>query len=267
VAHNFPSGKPWSPYRPSTILVWPLWTGRYVTEVTIDEVWIGSWIYWTPWYTQLVTALHSSLSHIHWCPLYVTLLSLEIPWTTKSCISPVRTSLLTAKSSQVKLSLRPVSLASLASLSWSQATTWDPWPIFLSLSLEIIFRELRVCYYGASSLTRDRVSNLQLLLTLASAVFLGSEFRGTHNQFLWYQIWDSPNLEGQVPVFISPRNRVAQLYPQALAVWVPPREIASGRTTQKTHTLSLYPTAEFVCCRETCFFTGSCITACCTSVA
>jgi hypothetical protein len=29
-------------------------------------------------------------------------------------------------------------------------------------------------------------------------------------------IWDSPNLEGQVPVFISPRNRVAQLYPWAL---------------------------------------------------
>jgi hypothetical protein len=30
------------------------------------------------------------------------------------------------------------------------------------------------------------------------------------------QIRDSPNLEGQVPVFISLRNRVAQLYPQAL---------------------------------------------------
>jgi hypothetical protein len=29
-------------------------------------------------------------------------------------------------------------------------------------------------------------------------------------------IWDSPNLEGQVPVFISPRNRVALLYPIAL---------------------------------------------------
>jgi hypothetical protein len=26
-------------------------------------------------------------------------------------------------------------------------------------------------------------------------------------------IWDSPNLEGQVPVFISPRNTVAQWYP------------------------------------------------------
>jgi hypothetical protein len=30
------------------------------------------------------------------------------------------------------------------------------------------------------------------------------------------QIRDSTNLEGQVPVFISPRNRAAQLYPQAL---------------------------------------------------
>jgi hypothetical protein len=29
-------------------------------------------------------------------------------------------------------------------------------------------------------------------------------------------VWDFPNLEGQVPVFISPRNRVAQLYPRAL---------------------------------------------------
>jgi hypothetical protein len=30
---------------------------------------------------------------------------------------------------------------------------------------------------------------------------------------LYSLIWDSPNLEGQVPVFISPRNRAAQLYP------------------------------------------------------
>jgi hypothetical protein len=29
-------------------------------------------------------------------------------------------------------------------------------------------------------------------------------------------IWDSPNLEDQVPVFISPRNKVTQLYPRAL---------------------------------------------------
>jgi hypothetical protein len=30
------------------------------------------------------------------------------------------------------------------------------------------------------------------------------------------QIRDTPNLEGRVPVFISPRNRAAQLYPPAL---------------------------------------------------
>jgi hypothetical protein len=29
-------------------------------------------------------------------------------------------------------------------------------------------------------------------------------------------IWDSSNLEGQVPVFMPLRNRVAQLYPRAL---------------------------------------------------
>jgi hypothetical protein len=63
---------------------------------------------------------------------------------------------------------------------------------------------------------RGRVCRLQLLLVLASAVILGPESRGIHDHILLSQIRDLPNLEGQVPVFISPRNRVAQLYPQAL---------------------------------------------------
>jgi hypothetical protein len=42
------------------------------------------------------------------------------------------------------------------------------------------------------------------------------EFDGTHDHILVSQIRDSPSLEGQVLVFISPRNRVAQSYPQAL---------------------------------------------------
>jgi hypothetical protein len=37
-----------------------------------------------------------------------------------------------------------------------------------------------------------------------------------HDHILLSQVSDSPNLVGQVPVFISPRNRVVQLYPQAL---------------------------------------------------
>jgi hypothetical protein len=39
--------------------------------------------------------------------------------------------------------------------------------------LEILFRQLRVCYFVASSLTRGRVCKLLLLLVLASAVTLG----------------------------------------------------------------------------------------------
>jgi hypothetical protein len=57
---------------------------------------------------------------------------------------------------------------------------------------------------------------LQLLLVLASAVILGSESRGTYDHILLSQIRDFPNLEDQVPVFVSSRNRVVQLCPQAL---------------------------------------------------
>jgi hypothetical protein len=63
---------------------------------------------------------------------------------------------------------------------------------------------------------RGRVCRLQLQLVLAGAVIIRSESRGTHSHILLSQIRDSPNLKGQVPVFISPRNRMARLYPQAL---------------------------------------------------
>jgi hypothetical protein len=65
---------------------------------------------------------------------------------------------------------------------------------------------------------RGRICNLQLLLGLASPDFVGSEFRGTHDQILLSQIWDSPNVKGHVPVLVSPRNKVGQLYPQALGL-------------------------------------------------
>jgi hypothetical protein len=54
------------------------------------------------------------------------------------------------------------------------------------------------------------------MLVLASAITLSSDSRGTRDHILLFQIWDSQNLEDQVPVFISPMNRVTQLYPQAL---------------------------------------------------
>jgi hypothetical protein len=58
--------------------------------------------------------------------------------------------------------------------------------------LEIFFRQLRVCYFVAPSLTRGRVCNILLLLVLASAVTLGlqSLARGqicVLSAFCWYQ--------------------------------------------------------------------------------
>jgi hypothetical protein len=82
----------------------------------------------------------------------------------------------------------------------------------------IIF-QLNNCFhstYVASSLTRWWICSLQLLPVLASAVILISDSRGTRDHILLSQIRDSPNLEGQVPVFTSPRNRVAQLFSQIL---------------------------------------------------
>jgi hypothetical protein len=80
----------------------------------------------------------------------------------------------------------------------------------------ITVTQLLVCSYGAVSLTRERVCRLQLVLVLASAVNLGSESSGIRNHILVSQIRHYPILEGQVPVFIFPRNRVARFYPQAL---------------------------------------------------
>jgi hypothetical protein len=83
---------------------------------------------------------------------------------------------------------------------------------------QYFFFQLNICGhspYVTSSLTRGWVCSLQLLLALSSAVILRSESLGTHH-ILLSQIRDSPNLEGQVPAFISPRNRVTKLYPQAL---------------------------------------------------
>jgi hypothetical protein len=97
------------------------------------------------------------------------------------------------------------------SSSWRQAP-WD------SRSEFFIF-QLNTCgysHYVTSFLMRGCIYRLQLLLVLASLVILRSEFLRTHDHILLPQIRDSPNLEGQVPLFISLRSRVAQLYPEAL---------------------------------------------------
>jgi hypothetical protein len=46
--------------------------------------------------------------------------------------------------------------------------------------------------------------------------FLGLRPTGLMSIFYCLNFWDSPNLVGQVLVFISPRNRIAQLYPSGI---------------------------------------------------
>jgi hypothetical protein len=63
-----------------------------------------------------------------------------------------------------------------ASLSWYQAIIWSPLAIFISLPMQLQFRQLGDCYYVETSLIRGRVCNLpvQMLLGLTSADILRS---------------------------------------------------------------------------------------------
>jgi hypothetical protein len=79
----------------------------------------------------------------------------------------------------------------------------------------ITVRQLRVCWYGALSLTKEKVCRIQLLLVLASEVILWSESIGTRDHILLSQIRDSPPFG--------------------------PRYIASERTPQKTPFPTLLP--------------------------
>jgi hypothetical protein len=73
--------------------------------------------------------------------------------------------------------------------------------------LEIFFRQLRVCYFLAPTLTRGRVCNLLLLLFPASAVPLGSESRGTQDHILLSQFLRPPQPGGPGPRIYIPQEQ------------------------------------------------------------
>jgi hypothetical protein len=97
-----------------------------------------------------------------------------------------------------------------ASPSWYQAPIWTREQFFFLL--EIIFRQLRVCYFVAPSLKRGRVCNLLLLLVLASAVPLGSESCGTQDHILLSQFFRLPQPERQSPRIYIPQERSGMGY-------------------------------------------------------
>jgi hypothetical protein len=122
-------------------------------------------------------------------------------------------------------------------------------PLRLTTSNSIF--QLNTCSYSpyvTSSLTRGWACHLQLLLALASAVILRSDSRGTHDHILLSQIRESTNLEGQVPVFIPPKNRLTRYTPRH---WVPfsspptthraTVEVFDPASTRDWHSLEVIP--------------------------
>jgi hypothetical protein len=90
-----------------------------------------------------------------------------------------------------------------ASLSWNKAPIWGLGP------------DLYCCQTVAGLLMWGALSDERtgLSFTIAAGPRQRSHSR---DHILLSRVRDSPNLEGQVPVFIYPRNRVARLYPQTL---------------------------------------------------
>jgi hypothetical protein len=92
-------------------------------------------------------------------------------------------------------------------MSWYPAPLWDLRPDITSCRNVAVWN-LRSCLLGALC---DERTGLQFAVQS-----LNGPSRPKPETILHCLIWDFPNLEGQVPVFISPRNRVAQLYPRPL---------------------------------------------------
>jgi hypothetical protein len=107
-----------------------------------------------------------------------------------------------------------------ASPSLCQAPIWDPRSIFPFLSLNI-FRQLRVCRYGAPPLTRSRVCIFQFFWVSPAQPFSDLILTGPTSIFYCLYFWDYSSLKGQVNVFISPRNRIAKLYLQVQVILRP----------------------------------------------
>jgi hypothetical protein len=99
------------------------------------------------------------------------------------------------------------------------------------------------------------------------AIILRPESRGTRSRIVLSQIRDSPNLEGQVPLFLSHRKRVAQLtlrhwvaYFPFTGYWVSDTtwtayKTGSHRTDYKDFCLLEYETVLLA----TCFMLVSCL--------
>jgi hypothetical protein len=95
----------------------------------------------------------------------------------------------------------------------------------------ITVRQLQVCWCVALSLTRGWVCCLHCCWPSPAQSF--SDLSTVELMTIFYSLrFKTPNLGVQVSIFIYPRNRVAQLYPQALG----PLFVASYSSNNSTNT-------------------------------
>jgi hypothetical protein len=147
-------------------------------------------------------------------PLFISFWNRGPSYTPRHCVSfsPSRTqkaSLEVFEEVEVEVNLRPIVSRPVYLGVRRPSGTRDQF-FFL---LEISFRQLRLCYFVAPSLTRGQVCNLlyNCFWAFPEQSLLGRS-PAELTAIFYCLIWDSPNLEGQVPVFLSPKNKVAELY-------------------------------------------------------
>jgi hypothetical protein len=138
---------------------------------------------------RLVATSHQSPSLLHWTMTrrrYVT---------DSECLAVSNWTFPTESQSQITTDGQS------ASSSWCQAHVWRSWSIFFKLSLD----NCKFANMGEPSPTRGCACNLQF-----------SRARVLRDSLLYFTLSNlgPSNLESQVPVLISLRNRVAQLYPR-----------------------------------------------------
>jgi hypothetical protein len=92
--------------------------------------------------------------------------------------------------------------------------SWTYNQFFFSFSLKLSLNGCRFVVIGYPLWWEDG----SVIYSCCSTVFLGSEIYRTRDQVLLYRIWDSapPQIGGLVSCIPPLRNRVAQLYPEAV---------------------------------------------------
>jgi hypothetical protein len=99
-----------------------------------------------------------------------------------------------------------------ASPSWFQAPIWDPRPIFSPLSrFDYFLDSFRFVDVGRPLWREDGSLLFRFCRASPAQPFSDLSPTGLVSILYYLYFWDSPNLEGQVPIFIFSRNRVACL--------------------------------------------------------